>query len=144
MFQDQANELLFRIDPILRSLRMLNYRYYDILKDISSKFSYRYINTLLSLKYLSDAHLGLLENSMYSLKNKDICNETYDNFMYCQTFSLIIPDNLSYMDVDSRSGFQKKKSVEVGTPDSFVSIVNAAKFIHKLTEVWENKCGYEI
>jgi hypothetical protein len=50
MFEDQADALPFRLDPKLKHLRLLNSRHFGSPKDVSSKFSYWYINKLLSLK----------------------------------------------------------------------------------------------
>jgi hypothetical protein len=149
MFEDDADRLPFKLDPIQRSLRILNSRYYYIPKDISSKFSYRYINKLLSLEYLPDAQRGILDNSLYSLKNKDICNEPYDSFKYGNTFSLVIPDSLTYLNVGSGADFLKPQKPQTKTLEPFGSLVDkepgeAGEFINKLTRVWQNKCGFEV
>ena len=49
------------------------------------------------------------------LANGDIYifNDPYDNFMYGQAFSFVIPGNLSYMDVASRAGFKKIKVLKL-------------------------------
>jgi hypothetical protein len=149
MFEDDADKLPFKLDPIQRSLRILNSRYYDIPKDISSKFSYRYINKLLSLEYLPDAQRGILDNSLYSLKNKDICNEPYDSFKYGNTFSLVIPDSLTYLNVGSGADFLKPQKPQAKTLEPLGDLVDkepseAGEFISKLTRVWQNKCGFEV
>jgi hypothetical protein len=127
MFEEQADALPFRLDPKLKHLRLLNSRHFGSPKDVSSKFSYWYINKLLSLKYLPDVHRGILEDSKFYFKNKDICNEPYESFNHGDTFSLFVPDGLTYMEGE----FDKE-------PDM------TRKFIDKLTNTWQNRCGFEI
>ena len=57
--------------------------------------------------------MGFWETACIHWKNKDIFNDPYDNFMYGQAFSLVIPGNLSYMDVASRAGFKKIKVLKM-------------------------------
>jgi len=137
MFEDQADALPFRLDPKLKSMRILNSRHFGSPKDLeynivaSSKFSYWYINKLLSLKYLPDIHRGILEDNKFYFKNKDICNEPYESFNHGDTFSLFVPDGLTYI-VDPHLGGPNKE------PDK------TRKFIDRLTNAWQNKCGFEV
>ena len=131
MFEDQADALPFKLDPKLKSLRILNSRHFGSPEDSSSKFSYRYINKLLSLKYLPDIHRGILEDSKFYFKNKDICGEPYESFNHGDTFSLFVPDGLTYI-ADPHLGGPNKE------PDK------TRKFIDKLTNAWQNKCGFEV
>ena len=127
MFEDQVDGLPFRLDPKLKSMRILNSRHFGSPIDASSKFSYWYINKLLSLKYLPDIHRGILEDNKFYFKNKDICNEPYESFNHGDTFSLFVPDGLKYWHPSSD-----------GPPDK------ARNFIDKLTNAWQDKCGFEV
>jgi len=131
MFEDQADALPFRLDPKLKSMRILNSSRFGSPIDASSKFSYWYINKLLSLKYLPDVHRGILEDNKFYFKNKDICNEPYESFNHGDTFSLFVPDGLTYI-VDPHLGGPNKE------PDK------TRKFIDRLTNAWQNKCGFEV
>ena len=131
MFEDQVDGLPFRLDPKLKSMRILNSRHFGSPIDASSKFSYWYINKLLSLKYLPDIHRGILEDYKFYFKNKDICNEPYESFKHGDTFSLFVPDGLRYFGDPSSDGPNKE-------PDK------ARNFIDKLTNAWQDKCGFEV
>lgn len=127
MFQEQSSDLPFRVDPIMEHLRMLNSRYYDLPKDMSSKLSYKYINKLLSLEYLPSVHKNLLKNTLDAWSHKDICEEPFDDFKRGESFSLIVPDGLSYLGTR-----WNKDSGETN------------QFIDKLTNTWQDKCGFEV
>jgi hypothetical protein len=149
MFEEQAGDLPFRLDPKLKSLRILNSRHFGSPRDVSSKFSYRYINKLLSLKYLPDSHRGVLENSKFYFKNKDICNEPYESFNPSDIFSLFVPDDLTYTKIESRYEFRKEKKMQMkteGLPSGKLAKESgkARKFIDTLTNTWQDRCGFEI
>tara|TARA_Y100001934_G_C12322989_1_gene761046 strand:- start:66 stop:1493 length:1428 start_codon:yes stop_codon:yes gene_type:complete len=149
MFEDQVDALPFRLDPKLKSLRILNSRHFGSPIDVSSKFSYWYINKLLSLKYLPGVHRGILEDNKFYFKNKDICNEPYESFNHGDTFSLFVPDGLTYIKVKSKDQFHKPGKVKFKTADPHLGGPNkepdkTRKFIDKLTNAWQNRCGFEV
>jgi hypothetical protein len=149
MFENQSTDLPFKLDPLMKSLRVLYSRHFDLEKDISTKFSYKYINKLLSYNFLPDIHRRLLINILDAIKHKDICEEPYEGFKKGVSFSLIIPDGLRYMEVDSRVEFRKKLNMQTGSNDLFAKEFDhapniAEKFIEKLTNIWTNQCGFEI
>jgi hypothetical protein len=149
MFEEQADALPFRLDPKLKHMRLLNSRHFGSPKDVSSKFSYWYINKLLSLKYLPDVHREILENSKFYFKNKDICNEPYESFNHGDTFSLFVPGDLTYMEVESSYEFRKLRNMRIKTGNPYAGEFDkepdmARKFIDELTNTWQNRCGFEI
>jgi hypothetical protein len=149
MFEEQEGSLPFKLDPKLKSLRILNSRQFGSPRDVSSKFSYRYINKLLSLKYLPDSHRGVLENSMFYFKNKDICSEPYKSFNPGDTFSLFVPDDLTYLEIESRYEYHEERNLQIkteGLPSNKLAKESgkARKFIDTLTNTWQKRCGFEI
>jgi hypothetical protein len=149
MFEEQMGDLPFKLDPKLKSLRILNSRHFGSPKDVSLKFSSRYINKILSLKYLPNSHRGVLENSKFYFKNKDICNEPYQSFNPGDTFSLFVPDELTYTEIESRYEFRKERNMQMKTEGLSSGKLakesgKARKFIDTLTNTWQNRCGFEI
>ena len=149
MFEDQSADLPFKLDPLMKSIRILNSRHFDLQKDISSKFSYKYINKLLSFEYLPDIHRRLLQNILDTLKYKDICSEPYKGFKKGESFSLIVPEGFRYMEVDSRVDFRKQQNMQRESVDLYAKEFKndpnlAEKFIDKLANAWTNQCAFEI
>lgn len=137
-FFDQKNKLPFPIDNKYENIHILNSRSFDLSEDLSNKFSYKYLNFLLSSDYVPRIQKGPISQQLYLLEKKDRCTDPYDGFSQGDSFHLIIPLGLRYIsDNNQKIKFYSKNFQTTSLND----VQNIAS---DLASYWINNCDFKV